>query len=155
MSRFQHFLATEDTIGGECVGFIIKGLTHSLAFHSHEWVEVHLRLMLPASDHWTKQNMTSRVMGEYFIWQKKKQFISKESFSILKKSQLTILSNAKIVSKACYFLPCQVFSDFRKNSSPFYKGNPIPCDNHNLENINMKVNSTFDLQILDFFRFFL
>lgn len=109
--------------------------------------------MFPASDHWVKQNTISRIMGEYFIWPKSKQDLFQRKESSYWKKPVEYFIEFKSCKPGMIFSVLSGFSHLPKSSSPVYKGNPKPCDNHTPWNIKLKVNSTFDLHILDSFRF--
>lgn len=82
-------------------------------------------------------------------WKRNRIYSKGKILDIEKKPAETILSNSNVVNQSC-----QVFPDLPKTVSPFYKGDPMPYDNRNPGNIKLKVNSTLNLQILEFFRFF-
>lgn len=81
-------------------------------------------------------------------WKRNSIYSKGKVLDIKKRPAETVLSNSKFVNQSR-----QIFPDLLKNGSPFYKGDPIPHDNHNPGNIKLKINSTLDLQIPDFFRF--
>lgn len=109
--------------------------------------------VLPASHDWAKQNMICKVMGEYFIWPKRKQDLFQSEDSRYWKMSAEYFIESKSCKPGMIFSVLSGFSDLPKNSSPFYKRNPKPHDNHNPWNIKLKVKSILDLQILDSFRF--